>query len=153
MSPRIGRLVLGLAVIGSLDACSSTSAPSDEVTLLVTNATCVTEGCTPLMIHAFVPKFAVPGQPPWGFLDIGTANSASTCLTLPRSHTLTVGGGGDASDITWTMADSIKLTAVDPDYVLIGVSDEFAPTGEAGWAVDFGGPGPVGPVASSPCTR
>jgi hypothetical protein len=153
MSPRGFRPTLLVVATCLLPACSSTNAPGSAVTLLVANATCTAEECTPLEIHGFVPKFTVPGQLPWGFLDIGAANSASTCLTLPHSHTLTVTGPDGATDITWTVADPIILTAVDLDHTLPlrGRTTEFVPANAPGWAVSFGGPSLVQPVASSGC--
>jgi hypothetical protein len=151
MSPRDLRPALLVVAICFLPACSSTNAPGSAVTLLVTNATCTAEECTPLEIYGFVPKFTVPGQPLWGFLDIGAANSVSTCLSLPHSHTLTVTGPDGATDITWTVADPIILNAVDLDHTLRATTTEFVPADAPGWAVSFGGPSPAQPVASSRC--
>ncbi|NIM47661.1 MAG: hypothetical protein GTO22_00095 [Gemmatimonadales bacterium] len=145
MNPRGLRPAFLIVAICLLPACSSTNAPGSAVTLLVTNATCTTEECTPLKIHGFVPKFAVPGQPKWGFLDVGAANSALTCLTLPHSDTLTLTGPDDY--ITWTVVDPIILTAVDLDYTLRGRTTEFVPADAPGWAVSFGGPSPAQPLA------
>ena len=153
MRPLTPCSVLFAAAVAFFGGCTGPSTPPPGVTLLVTNATCTADECTPLSIHGFVPKFTVPGQPPWGFLDIGLAHSASTCLTLPSSHTLTVTGPDGATDITWTLADPMILTAVDPDRAILLTPAEFVPEEAEGWAVTFGGSSPAQPVASSSCVR
>ena len=149
-APTVRPAFLTLA-IAFLPACGSTTAPGSGVTILVTNETCIAGPCPPLEIHGFVPKFSVPGQPPWGFLDIGTVTAASTCLRLPASHTLTVTGPNGAADLTWTVADPIILTAIDRERALQGTTDEFVPADAPGWTIGFGGSSQGTPTASSAC--
>lgn len=107
--------------------CSSPVAPRRLPTVLVTNATCDSGRCATLEIRAFIWKFAVPGQLPWGFGVVGEAPPGERCLTFPPSWSLTVIGDtivGDTTGqvdtviVTWTPDDTfpINLVAVDSAF-------------------------------------
>lgn len=124
-------------------------APMGPATLLVTNTTCDPGPCVPLAVRGIIPKFAVPGQPPAGFLVVGTADSASACLTIPPSDSLRVIGPSDTTMLRWTQADNVVLTAGDargttshgysPFDPPMAYTQEFVPSAAPGWHVTFPG--------------
>jgi hypothetical protein len=122
-------------------------------TMLVTNSSCTPGPCVPFDVRGFVPKFAVPGQPPSGFLLLGSVNSASVCLRIPSSVTLTVTEPEGTTITTWTPDDAIVLSAVRSLTTSLGSTGAFTPSGAAGWAVTF--PSEAGSAgltaAASPC--
>jgi len=131
-------LPFSIATTALLAACSSTTAPGPPVTLLVTNASCSTGQCLPLEIRGFVPKFAVPGQPPAGFLVLGVVDGASACLTFPLTQTLTITGPSDVTKITWTTADPVSVTASNGGPLfIVGATGQFVPANASGWSVTF----------------
>ncbi len=153
-----------LLVLLTLAGCNTKS--TDPVTggpptLLVRNATCATGPCVPLNIRAWIPKFVVPGQPPTGFLSVGTARGASTCLEIPFADTLRVYGVdsmGHVVDSTltiWTVYEPFGLTASvgSPFSPPLGVSTTFVPMSAPGWRITFPNSGSLAePTASPRCT-
>jgi hypothetical protein len=131
-------------------------APEGPATLLVDNTTCDPGPCVPLAIRGLIPKFTVPGQPPTGFLAVGTVDSASACLTLPPSDSLRIIGPNDTTMLRWTQADPIALTASNALSMAIwlppmGQTDEFTPASSPGWHVTF--PGDSGRAVLEPADR
>lgn len=123
-------------------------------TLLVTNATCDSGPCVPFEVRGFVPKFNVPGQPPWGFVRLGSVTGRSACLALPASWTLTIIGPGDTTAITWTDGESIKLSAITTRLEVLGSTNEFVPDSAPGWSVTFpSGAGVPALAHHEPCAR
>jgi hypothetical protein len=118
-------------------------------TVMVTNATCDTGPCVPLAVRGWIPKFDVPGQPPSGFMAVGTVDSASACLAIPASDSLTVIGPSDTMVIRWTPDDNVILTAGDargttdhgytPFEPPMSYTQEFVPAAAPGWHVTFPG--------------
>jgi hypothetical protein len=137
-----------LTTAGGADARLASNAP----TVLITNSTCAPGPCVPFHVRGFVPMFAVPGQPPAGFVDLGLASTAVTCLRLPAADTLTVIGRDaqnlptDTTRLIWTIADPILLVAASSPMLGIGQTLEFVPAQAAGWAVTLPG------TAATPAT-
>jgi len=159
LSPRAGamreenpmtiRTTVASAAILAATACGPsgpTSSASNRVahvrdgstpTLLVTNATCNPGPCVPFEVRGFVPKFNVPGQPPEGFVRLGSVTARSSCLPFPASWTVTIRGPSDTTAITWTIGEPISLSAVASRLEVLGSTSEFVPTSSAGWSITF----------------
>lgn len=128
---------------------------------MITNATCDTGPCVPLAVRGWIPKFSVPGQPPSGFMAVGTVDSASACLTIPATDSLVVIGTSDTVVIRWTQDDDVILTAGDargmtshgytPFDWPMGMTQEFVPAAAPGWHVTF--PGDSGRAVLEPADR
>ncbi len=140
-----------LVLLGGL-ACASAAAPSDDVTLLVTNGTCRTGPCEPLVVYGFPSN-----QPhtPGGFwsLPLGFVSTSSACLTLPPSATFHVigvsedGTRADTTTYTWTIEDPLSLAAepaMSSRMLTAPTTAAFVPARAAGWRVSL----PDGSVAS-----
>jgi hypothetical protein len=138
-------------------SCSSSVEPHSDVTLLVTNGTCMSGRCDSLEILGFPSNQpATPG----GFwsVDLGLTTTPQTCITLPDSATfLVIGQHGDGTvdtlTYTWTSASSLALGAQPPSSSRIQASPSttpFVPTDAAGWSITL----PTGSRAmpSSACT-
>lgn len=114
-------------------------------TVLVTNSTCAPGPCVPFHVRGFIPNFSVPGQPPAGFVDLGVASTALTCLRLPAADTLMVVGRDaqnlptDTTKLVWTVADPILLVAATSPMLPIGQQLELVPARATGWAVTLPG--------------
>ena len=138
-------------------SCSSSVEPQSDVTLLVTNGTCVSGRCDSLEVLGFPSNQpATPG----GFwsIDLGLITSSQACFTLPASATFHVigehgDGTADTLTYTWTSASSLALGAQPPSSSRIQASPSttaFVPADAAGWGITF----PTGSRAtpSSACT-
>jgi len=157
MAPRWMTLCAMFAAAAACRANEPTASAIKKVsavgtpTVLVVNATCQPGPCVSFELRAFIPKFAVPGQLPTGWLDIGQVNTASACLKLPAADTLTVighdstGAAVDTTRMVWTVQDPLTLIAATSPMTALGTSAEFTPASSAGWSVTF----PSGPVASA----
>jgi hypothetical protein len=129
-------------------ACSTATSPPSGVTLLVTNANCTADQCTPLQVLGFPEN-----QPhtPGGYwsIDLGFVTGPSGCLTLPASETFRVinGGTGSTTDYTWTTGDRISLGTVNATSRIQAypTTNAFVPANARGWSVTL----PVG-VSISP---
>ena len=138
-------------------SCSSIVEPHSDVTLLVTNGTCVSGHCDSLEVLGFPSNQpATPG----GFwsVDVGLITTPQACFTLPASatfHVISEHGDGTADTLTytWTSASSLALGAQPPSSSRIQASPSttaFVPADAAGWRITF----PTGSKAtpSSVCT-
>jgi hypothetical protein len=121
-------------------------------TVSITNGTCNPGPCAPFEVRGWIAKFAVPGQPPAGFMDLGPVTDALTCLRLPAAETLTVIGFDehntpqDTMRSVWTAADPIVLVAAASPMDPIGRGIEFTPARSAGWSLTLPG-GVSAPIA------
>lgn len=120
MSTRGSTSVVAAAIVAW--ACSPSDAPRAIPTVLINNDTCQAGRCATLEIRAYVWKFLVP-YPPQGEGLVGYAPPGQTCLTFPRSWTMTVTGPDstgkmDTTITTWTPSDpsEIYLIALDSFY-------------------------------------
>jgi hypothetical protein len=138
-------------------SCSSSVEPHSDVTLLVTNGTCVSGRCDSLEVLGFPSNQpATPG----GFwsVDVGLITTPQACFTLPASATFHVigehgDGTADTLTYTWTSASSLALGAQPPSSPRIQASPSttaFVPAHASGWRITF----PTGSKAtpSSVCT-
>jgi hypothetical protein len=135
-----------VALTAPVLSCSSATSPESGLpaTVLVINTTCDPGPCIPLSIRGIIPKFAVPGQPPAGFLVVGTVDAASACLTIPASDSLVVNSPEGTTVTRWTQADPVSLTASNAMSMSvvefpIGETAEFTPASAPGWRVSLPG--------------
>jgi hypothetical protein len=123
----LGSVVLLGVVVASTATCSSTTEPRSLPTVRVVNAMCDAGHCATLEIRAFVWKFKVP-QPPHGREMLADIPPGETCITFPRSWSLTIIGPDttgrmDTTTTTWTPADPIYLVAADSAVFYSGRSN------------------------------
>ena len=125
-------------------SCSSSVEPHSDVTLLVTNGTCVSGRCDSLEVLGFPSNQpATPG----GFwsVDLGLITTPQACFTLPASatfHVIGENGDGTADTLTytWTSASALALGAQPPSSSRIQASPNttaFVPADAAGWRITF----------------
>jgi hypothetical protein len=146
-----------VASAGLVVACSSPqTGPAPGVTLLVTNATCLTGHCDSLAILGFP---ANQPRTPGGLwsLDLGLLVGWRACLTLPASAIFRVigvrEGGADTTSYTWTSTMPLSLGAIPPSAsrIVAGPSTAtFVPADAAGWRITF--PAGVGAKPGGACT-
>jgi hypothetical protein len=151
---RVLPIVLAVTVV----ACGKeVVGPRSGVTLLVTNATCLTGPCDSLRVLAFPSD-----QPntPGGYwsLDLGVMTTSQACFTLPPSaHFYVISepvrSSADTTTFTWTSGMPLSLGAFSPSSSTIQASPTttaFVPSNAAGWSITF----PTGSQAtpSSSCT-
>jgi hypothetical protein len=138
-------------------SCSSNVEPHSDLTLLVTNETCVSGRCDSLVVLGFPSNQpATPG----GFwsVELGLITTPQACFPLPASATFDVigehgDGTADTLTYTWTSTSSLALGAQPPSSSRIQASPSttaFVPADAAGWRITF----PTGSKAtpSSACT-
>jgi hypothetical protein len=139
-------------------ACSSAVEPRSDITLLVTNATCLNGRCDSLKVLGF------PGnQPrtPGGFwsINLGLVTTPQACFTFPSSATFRVigvntDGTRDTTTFIWTSADELSLGVQPPAASPIQASPSttvFVPAIAAGWSITFPAGSPL--TTSSACTK
>jgi hypothetical protein len=111
-------LIVSMAAAGSTlvggFGCSSTTAPDQTPTLLVSNATCTAGSCKDLYLRAVIWGWSIP-QPPTGIKLLGFVHGPSTCLRFPPEWTLWVVSGSESTQLIWRPDDpkGILLFAFD----------------------------------------
>lgn len=152
------RWVVACAAFLTTNACGNKTATSTAYTvsaamgptLLVTNATCTPGPCMRFQVRGDA-SLLVPGDPPSGFMLIGSVDSASACLRFPTSWTI----GRDSTLWTvWTVSDHMWLVASTGSGALpLGYTTDFVPGSSPGWRVTLpSGFGSAAPVPVEPCT-
>lgn len=143
-------------VLAALSCSSSLDAPGN-ITLLVTNPSCLSGPCSAQEVLAF------PGNQPhtpggyWS-LDLGTMTGFSLCVTIPTSATFRVigvnpDGSADTTRFVWTTALPVALGVQAPSSSRILASPStsgFVPAMAAGWSITL--PGGSQAVPTSPCS-
>lgn len=148
------RLLLALASV-AIAACGKDAlAPRSGVTLLVTNATCLTGPCDSLTILAFPSN-----QPntPGGYwsLDLGTMTTSQKCFVLQPSANFYVISepSADTTTFTWTTLLPLSLGAErQPVNFLFSAptTTAFVPANAAGWSITL--PTDSAATPSAACT-
>lgn len=125
-------LIPMLIVLLGTGACGVSEPKTNPPTLLVTNATCDSGPCVKFAVRGWESVYAVPGQPPAGFIVVGQVDSASACLRFPASVPF-----GD--NTVWTPENSIGLTALAFESIvpLAYADSEIVPANAPGWHVTF----------------
>lgn len=149
---RLASIALGLALAPV--ACSTPVEPGSVPTLLITNATCESGACAPVVILGFPSD-----QPhtPGGYwsVEIGVAAGPSACLSLPPSAMFRVidASTGAADTLIWTIADPLALGVPGPGgsrILALPSTGTFVPADASGWRVTL--PGGTGVARAQPCT-
>lgn len=133
------RLLLALATV-SIAACGKDAlAPRAGVTLLVTNASCVTGPCDSLTILAFPSNQPDTPGGLWS-LDLGTMTTSQKCFVLqPSAHFYVISEpAADTTTFTWTTLMPLSLGALPPSASRLQAgpsTSAFIPANEAGWSI------------------
>lgn len=124
-----------IATCATAFSCSSSTAPDQLPTVLVTNATCEAGRCATLEVRAYIWKFKIP-YPPWGEEVLGEAPPGQTCLRFPPSWTAriigdtivndTASGHLDTVVVTWTPDDTVPIYLIAVDSVVFHSRDDTA---------------------------
>lgn len=133
------RLLLAIASVAIVACGKDSLAPRSGVTLLVTNATCLTGTCDSLTVLAF------PGNQPdtpgglWS-LDLGTMTTSQKCFVLqPSAHFYVISEpSADTTTFTWTTLMPLSLAALPPSANRLQADPSttaFTPANEAGWSI------------------
>lgn len=137
-------------------SCSSPLGPRTPVTILVTNATCVSGQCSAVHVYALPNVHVNTPAGPWR-LDLGTTSAAQVCFRLPATATFRIVGEhedqtADTTTFLWTNAHALTLSAAlggTPEDV-VSATATFVPARAAGWSVTL--PGNAAPVPAAACT-
>ena len=123
-------------------ACSSVVDPKSDITLLVTNSSCLKGRCDSLEVLGFPSN-----QPltPGGFwsIDLGLLTTPKACFKLPPAATFRVigvndDGTRDTTTFTWTTVAPLALGVQAPSGFRTQASPSttaFVPATSAGWSI------------------
>lgn len=145
------RSTMVMAVALAIYGCTASTGPTTEVTLAVSNTTCLSGVCRAIQVRAYpAEQPSTPGGL-WS-IEVGVVSGAAACLVLPTSGTFKV---GDAEGVTyeWTLQDSVALGAIEESTPLGGrkpSTNYFVPASASGWTVGL--PGAAAVVASGACS-
>jgi hypothetical protein len=149
---RFSRLIALVAVSVPALSCSSSLEPRDDVTLLVTNSSCIPGPCTSLRVFAF--PSPQPGNPGGWRIDLGTMSGPTLCVRVPANSVMRIigqnaHGGADTTALFWTTAQPAQL-GVEVAVTASATTPTFVPASAAGWSVSL--PGNDAATPASPCS-
>jgi hypothetical protein len=150
---RARSVFLALIVLG----CSNTTSPPSGITLLVTNATCTADQCSPVQVLGFPENQPRTPGGMWS-IDFGVVSGSSGCLTVPTSANFRVvdGSTGAATTYTWTTLDRISLGTLNGQSRIQAypTTNTIVPGKARGWSVTLPAGVSVSPAQScSPQTQ
>lgn len=132
-------LVMVVAAI-SISACAhDVVAPRAGVTLLVTNASCLSGSCESVRVLAYP---ADQPDTPGGYwsLDLGVVTTAQKCFVLPSSaHFYVIAepatSSRDTTTFTWTTLVPLSLGLSTNGPAPVPSTRAFIPANAAGWSI------------------
>lgn len=149
-------LLLSFAGAAACLACNVTE-PGPNVTLLVTNGTCVKAQCDSVHVLAF--PSAQPDTPGgmWS-LDLGVITTPEACLLIPmhaqfRLIGLHPDGTRDTTLTKWSDVAGLSLGVQPPQtaqFFALPSTEAFVPAYSRGWRVTL--PGNSSPIPATTCT-
>lgn len=151
--------VRGAAVLLTLAglACSSVADPKADITLFVTNDSCLSGHCDSLEVLGFPSNQPLTPGGYWS-IALGLLTTSEACLKLPPDATFRVigvndDGTRDTTTFTWTSAVPLALGAIPPSGRRIMArpsTTAFVPAASPGWSITL--PNGSQPSSGSACT-
>lgn len=138
-----------------LAACSSSVEPRSDITLLITNGTCMPGPCSSQEVLAFPSNQPNTPGGSWS-LDLGTMSAPRLCITIPASATFSVtslnaDGSADTTKFIWSTELPVTLGVQTPATSRILASpstSRFVPATAAGWSITLPGSSQVVPAST-----